>query len=575
MNTSSASPSVRAVASPGAALHTKDLRLAGGIVVPAIAILAVVALLEFGLPSLLASTPEKLRLNGAWLMSCTIALVTVPALVAVALGLGDAHRGGELLMATLPVAAGARWRSKLRVIALVYAGFVAILLPSWMPAPAVVHALSLPKLSWIAAVSVLGVVWGFGAVGFVRATTSAYLLALILPVLALGALLVIWTGFGGICRSLLWTAIEFDPTLSADMTVRNIDGRFAADRLQYLAQGPLAISLFVSMLLSGLWAAWRARAVVEGRHRASRHPWRGIAGLAVLVAVLGVASTVVTTLAAQSRVGFDVAWNRLLKAGFSRAMAMSPEQLTRASVEVCRNWPCEDQLWTHSFVWSDRHVAPGGFLRTSEIFWQPYSGFADPDWHARQGMTIALRTRLLTETDRAAMFAAIQRAAADAATLNFSQRLDLAVLADEFGSETALVALAARALIDQRDGCEVLRAMEALALRGGEARGYSIAPCECRVRAYERLRRVRGEMQTGAAGAPWAGALELDSVDRALAVLGAPMSFLREPLDEALARCMARSVNERGRFPEYRRNMLECLDCDISTLIDAEGRRRE
>ncbi|MFZ4751518.1 MAG: hypothetical protein ACOYMM_13545, partial [Phycisphaerales bacterium] len=147
---------MRAVASPGAALHTKDLRLAGGIVVPAIAILAVVALLEFGLPSLLASTPEKLRLNGAWLMSCTIALVTVPALVAVALGLGDAHRGGELLMATLPVAAGARWRSKLRVIALVYAGFVAILLPSWMPAPAVVDALSLPKLSWIAAVSVLG-----------------------------------------------------------------------------------------------------------------------------------------------------------------------------------------------------------------------------------------------------------------------------------------------------------------------------------------------------------------------------------------------------------------------------------
>lgn len=183
-------------------------------------------------------------------------------------------------------------------------------------------------------------------------------------------------------------------------------------------------------------------------------------------------------------------------------------------------------------------------------------------------MTIALHTRLRPESDRGEMLAAIERVTLVSDALSFTQRLDLAMVADEFGADKPLVALASRAIAEQRDPCTVLRAMEALAVRGGEMSGFPKAPCECRVRAYLRLRAVRDELT--------AGAVEIDAVDRAIAVLAAPMSFVRGLLDAALAREDDKALAQfRPELLRRREALIECLDCDISTLIDAEGRRRE
>ena len=408
--------------------------------------------------------------------------------------------------------------------------------------------------------------------GFTRDAGRASILAPLLPLLSIGVLLLAWIGLGAPCRTLLWSALGFDPTVSTSMTVRDDGGELAIDRLAVLALRPLSNLLFVSLLIAGFWTAWRARGFIVGRRSASRSPGRGIAGLALLVALLGIASTAVATVAAQFRMGFDMPANRNLQTGYARAMAMPPEKLARASVEFSANGDCVDQLWGRPFAWSDRFVAKGGVLRTDEVSWQSSTQFAEPDWHVRHGMMVAFRTRLLLPPDRNELLAAIERLATDDTGLNFTQRLDLAMLADEFTFDVPLVLIATRALAEQRDACEVLAAIEALAVRGGVMRGFSLATCECRVRAYERLRSIRGEVSQGTAGTRWAGRLEEESVDRALAVLREPMSFLRAPLDERLA-LETRSAG--NVFAERRQRLLECLDCDISTLIDAEGLRKE
>ena len=556
------------------ALFAKDLRLAGGILVAALVTLATIALLEFGWPLVAPAAMRSIRFADAVMFVCTLAFTVVPTLVAVSLCISDSYRGGELLTATLPVPTGARWRSKLLVAALAYVLFAALASLSWIATPPPFGGVPDVQFArWLFAISALGVIWGFGAVGFTRYVTGAYLLAVLLPLFAFGALLFVWIGLRAPCRSLLWSVLGFDPTLSPSMTVLDDGGEFMIRRFMRLAELPMTISIIVSLTVAGLWTAWRARAFIDGRHTASRRSWRGIAALAVLLALLGVASAVVTTVAAQYRIGFDMAANRNLQIGYQRGMAMSPEQLVLASVEVHRDWPCEDLLRGQPFAWSDRFVAVYDAMRGEEAVWQPHTRFADPDWLVRHGMTIALRTRLLTQPDRASLLDAIERAATDPAGLHFTQRLDLAMLADEFSSDAALIVMATDALVAQRDACEVLAAMEALAVRGGVMHGFARATCECRVRAYERLRSIRGEMPTGPGGTRWAGRLQAESVDQAMSVLAAPMAFLREPLDAALAR----DDRSRGptQFPERRANMLECLDCDISTLIDAEGVRQK
>jgi len=573
MTSSTATSSARPLSSPGVALFMKDIRLAGGIVAAALVVLASVTLLEMTLPSLFPEAMRRFRLDGVSSAVCTVAFLLTPALVAVALSIGDIRRRGEQLAAMLPLTVGARWRSKLLVSAMAYALFAVLAGLSWLTHSSI--ALGVPEQEaaiWLFAISALGVIWGFGTVGFARDAGTASLLALLLPLLAFGALLLVWMGLRAPCRTLLWSALGFDPTLSTSITFRDDGGHFAIDRLTLLAQRPLSNSIFVSLAIAGLWTAWRARGFIVGRQSASRSPGRGIAGLALLVALLGIASTAVATVAAQFRMGFDMPANRNLQTGYARAMAMSPEEIARASVELPANRDCVDQMWGRPFVWSDRFVAKGGVLRTDEVSWQTGTQFAEPDWHVRHGMMVAFRTRLLLPPDRNELLAAIERLATDDTGLNFTQRLDLAMLADEFMFDIPLVLIATRALAEQRDACEVLAAMEALAVRGGIMRGFSLATCECRVRAYERLRLIRGEVSQGTAGTRWAGRIEEESVDRALAVLREPMSFLRAPLDERLA-LETRSAG--NVFAQRRQRMLECLDCDISTLIDGEGRRRE
>lgn len=571
MTSSTATSSARPRSSPGVALFMKDIRLAGGIVAAALVVLASVTLLERMLPVLFPEAMRRLRLDGVSSAACTVAFLLMPALVAVALSFGDNRRRGELLTAMLPLTVGARWRSKLLVLAMAYALFAVLAGLSWSTHSAI--ALGVPESApWLSAISALGVVWGFGAVGFTRDAGRASILAPLLPLLSIGVLLLAWMGLGAPCRTLLWSALGFDPTVSTSMTLRDDGGQLAIDRLAVLALRPLSNLLFVSLLIAGFWTAWRARGFIVGRQSASRSPGRGIAGLALLVALLGIASTAVATVAAQFRMGFDMLANRNLQTGYARAMAMPPEKIARASVEFSANLDCVDQLWGRPFAWSDRFVAKGGVLRADEVSWQSSTQFAEPDWHVRHGMMVAFRTRLLLPPDRNELLAAIERLATDDTGLNFTQRLDLAMLADEFTFDVPLVLIATRALAEQRDACEVLAAMEALAVRGGVMRGFSLATCECRVRAYERLRSIRGEVSQGTAGTRWAGRLEEESVDRALAVLREPMSFLRAPLDERLA-LETRSAG--NVFAQRRQRLLECLDCDISTLIDAEGLRKE
>ncbi len=565
-------------------LLIKDLRLARVVVGPALGVLSSIALLVCGLPLVAPSLARLMGLptgrDGSWFLVPlnVFAFCLVPAWTAVALSFGELSRKGEVLTATLPLEGATKWRSKFLVALLVYAVFALIAFATLEMVGAAMPLVAGVERGWVVAVALIGLCWGFGAAGFTRGIASGFGLAPALPFLAFLCLLVVANVVTPIFRDLIWASIGFDARFFPSDTRFDIDEVSNKANFWRHVESPLLLSILSSLFLCGVWSAWHARGWIAGQHAAARTPARGLLKLAVLVVLLGVFSSAIAAVTAQTRLGWNQSANQAIMRGFESVMAMDPDKLADESTKEVglSGWSCNQILVAQRFAWSHLYVAPGGIA--DEVIDLPTSRFRGPHWDEQQGKAVALRVRMADPNERAALLAAFERIAADSTGHELGQRLAAAFKVESRGVEVSLVSLAAHAIADHHDACDVLFSMEVLAIRHGTMQGFPHGACECRVRAVNRLRGVRAMLASGAPdAAAWEGRLDVLTVDRALAVLSAPMTFVRDAESAALAAIPLSPSDPAHRAQLERRHaeLFACLECDITTLIDESGMRLE
>ena len=446
--------------SPFVALLRKDIRLASQLMLPALGIVAALAVFVAVQPLLGVDVMRSFnvkqetalleRLEILFPILLGMAIV-VPAWIAVTLTFGDAQRRGSTLVSMLPVASRTKWISKLIVAIACTMLFAAFTISAAYANPAP-EAFIFDNIAWALgigiAVQLLGMCSGFATAAFTRSTVAAYVLAIGLPIAALLTIAALDWLIGHSAFFLFTTStaairVELGIDFDESPTFRNWV-RTHEDLRQ--------IVCIVTLLLCALFCAWRGRGRVAGHGDSTRGSRRTLAWCiaTILFAVLIVNSIMTVQISSD----YSKWTTEVRKQGEHEAQAQlkSTAELVDESINFARRFrntqQCEQILLYDYMAFRST---------TSDRSLHPYR----PDEPARGSVLdyYALMRRLETRPEEVIdAFRAIMH---DSAGRELDQRF---YAADNIGPE-AVIAVALRALVDAPTPCEQLLATEELGAR--------------------------------------------------------------------------------------------------------------
>ena len=446
--------------SPFVALLRKDIRLASQLMLPALGIVAALAVFVAVLPllGLDAMRSFNVKQETALLQRLEILFpillgmaIVVPGWIAVTLTFGDAQRRGSTLVSMLPVASRTKWISKLIVAIACTMLFAAFTISAAYANPGP-EAFYFENIAWAlgigVAVQLLGMCSGFATAAFTRSTVAAYVLAIGLPIAALLTIVALnWlvghSAFFLFTTSTAAIRVELGIDFDESPTFRNWV-RAHEDLRQ--------IVCLVTLLLCALFCAWRGRGRVAGHGDSTRGNRRTLAWCiaTILFAVLIVNSIMTVQISSY----YSKYTTELRKQGEHEAQAQlkSTAELVDESRNFTRQFrntqQCEQILLYDYMAFRST---------TSDRSFHPYR----PDEPARGSLLdyYALARRLETRPEEVIdAFRAIMH---DSAGRELDQRF---YAADNIGPE-AVIGVALRALVDAATPCERLLAIEELGAR--------------------------------------------------------------------------------------------------------------
>ena len=446
--------------SPFVALLRKDIRLASQLMLPALGIVAALAVFVAVLPllGLDAMRSFNVKQETALLQRLEILFpillgmaIVVPGWIAVTLTFGDAQRRGSTLVSMLPVASRTKWISKLIVAIACTMLFAAFTISAAYANPGP-EAFYFENIAWALgigiAVQLLGMCSGFATAAFTRSTVAAYVLAIGLPIAALLTIVALNWLVGRSALFLFTTStaairVELGLDFDESQTFRNWVRAHEDLRL---------IVCLVTLLLCALFCAWRGRGRVAGHGDSTRGSRRTLAWCiaTILFAVLIVNSIMTVQISSY----YSKFTTELRKQGEHEAQAQlkSTAELVDESMNFARRFrntqQCEQILLYDYMAFRST---------TSDRSLHPYR----PDEPARGSVLdyYALMRRLETRPEEVIdAFRAIMH---DSAGRELDQRF---YAADNIGPE-AVIAVALRALVDAPTPCEQLLATEELGAR--------------------------------------------------------------------------------------------------------------
>ena len=441
--------------SPFVALLRKDIRLASQLMLPALGIVAALAVFVAVQPLLGVDVMRSFnvkqetalleRLEILFPILLGMAIV-VPAWIAVTLTFGDAQRRGSTLVSMLPVASRTKWISKLIVAIACTMLFAAFTISAAYANPAP-EAFIFDNIAWALgigiAVQLLGMCSGFATAAFTRSTVAAYVLAIGLPIAALLTIAALDWLIGHSAFFLFTTStaairVELGIDFDESPTFRNWV-RTHEDLRQ--------IVCIVTLLLCALFCAWRGRGRVAGHEDSTRGSLRTLAwciAIILFTVLIGNSIMMVQISSDYSKWTTEVRKQRELDA---QAELKSTAELVEELRDFTRQFrnieQCEQIL-----IYDDM-----AFRSTiSNVFSYYY-----PDGPHRQQDALSRRS----ETRPEEVIDAFRAIMHDSAGHELDQRF---YAADHIGSE-AVIGVALRALVDAATPCERLLATEELGHR--------------------------------------------------------------------------------------------------------------
>jgi len=445
--------------SPFTALLRKDIRLASQLMLPALGIVAALAVFVAVLPLLGLDAMRSFNVKHTTLLQRLEILfpillgmaIVVPGWIAVALTFGDAQRRGSTLVSMLPVASRTKWISKLIVAIACTMLFTAFTISAAYANPGP-EAFIFNNIAWAlgigVAVQLLGMCSGFAAAAFTRSTVAAYVLAIGLPIAALLTIVALDWLVGRSALFLFTTStaairVELGIDFDESPTFRNWV-RAHEDLRQ--------IVCLVTLLLCALFCAWRGRGRVAGHGDSTRGSRRTLAWCiaTILFAVLIVNSIMTVQISSY----YSKLTTELRKQGEHEAQAQlkSTAELVDESRDFTRQFrntqQCE-QIFLYDYM-AFRST-------TSDTSFHPYR----PDEPARGSLLDYYALARRYETRPEEVIDAYRAIMHDSVGRELDQRF---YAAENIGPE-AVIAVALRALVDAPTPCEQLLATEELGAR--------------------------------------------------------------------------------------------------------------
>jgi hypothetical protein len=445
--------------SPFVALLRKDIRLASQLMLPALGIVAALAVFVAVLPLLGLDAMRSFNVKHTTLLQRLEILfpillgmaIVVPGWIAVALTFGDAQRRGSTLVSMLPVASRTKWISKLIVAIACTMLFTAFTISAAYANPGP-EAFIFNNIAWALgigiAVQLLGMCSGFAAAAFTRSTVAAYLLAIGLPIAALLTIVALdWL----VGRSAYFL---FTTSTAAIRVELGID----FDESETFRYWPRAhedlrqIVCLVTLLLCALFCAWRGRGRVAGHGDSTRGSRRTLAWCiaTILFAVLIVNSIMTVQISSY----YSKLTTELRKQGEHEAQAQlkSTAELVDESRDFTRQFrntqQCEQILLYDYMAFRST---------TSDTSFHPHR----PDEPARGSLLDYYALARRYEDRPEEVIDAYRAIMHDSVGRELDQRF---YAADNIGPE-AVIAVALRALVDAPTPCEQLLATEELGAR--------------------------------------------------------------------------------------------------------------
>ena len=448
--------------SPFVALLRKDIRLASQLMLPALGIVAALAVFVAVQPLLGVDVMRSFNVKQetALLQRLEILFpillgmaIVVPAWIAVTLTFGDAQRRGSTLVSMLPVASRTKWISKLIVAIACTMLFAAFTISAAYANPAP-EAFIFDNIAWALGIGItvqlLGMCSGFATAAFTRSTVAAYVLAIGLPIAALLTIVALdW---------LIGHSAFFLFTLSTNASRVELAGNSDFDEIRLLQYWVRAheelrqIGCLVTLLRCALFCAWRGRGRVAGHGDSTRGSRRTLASCiaTILFAVLIVNSIMMGQISSEY-------WKRTTEVREQReheaqAQLKSTAELVDESINFTRQFrntqQCE-QILLYDYI-AFRST-------TSDRSFHPYR----PDEPARGSLLdyYALTRRLEKRPEE--VIDAFRTIMHDSVGRELDQRF---YAADNIGPE-AVIGVALRALVDAATPCERLLATEELGAR--------------------------------------------------------------------------------------------------------------
>ncbi len=572
--------------SPFTALLRKDIRLASQLMLPALGIVAALAVFVAVLPLLGLDAMRSFNVKHTTLLQRLEILfpillgmaIVVPGWIAVALTFGDAQRRGSTLVSMLPVASRTKWISKL-IVAIACTMLVTAFTISAAYANPGPEAFIFNNIAWAlgigVAVQLLGMCSGFATAAFTRSTVAAYVLAVGLPIAALLTIVALDWLVGRSAYFLFTTStaairVEFGIDFDESSTFRNWV-RAHEDLRQ--------IVCLVTLLLCALFCAWRGRGRVAGHGDSTRGSRRTLAWCiaTILFAVLIVNSIMTVQISS-----YYSKWTtELRKQGEHEAQAQlkSTAELVDESRNFTRQFrntqQCEQILLYDYMAFRST---------TSDTSFHPHR----PDEPARGSLLDYYALARRYETRPEEVIDAYRAIMHDSVGRELDQRF---YAAENIGPE-AVIAVALRALVDAPTPCEQLLATEELGARidleqmglemvrqmAGVRISFSDLPpfafretdmqiptCGYRARAIVLVTALRRHC---ASAPPRAYAMTealaefgIDdaTLDKCRAILEAPLPVSWEPLEQKAA--------ESGYVVKRLSQLKDCHDCNGSAFF--------
>lgn len=445
--------------SPFVALLRKDIRLASQLMLPALGIVAALAVFVAVLPLLGLDAMRSFNAQHTTLLQRLEVLfpillgmaIVVPGWIAVTLTFGDAQRRGSTLVSMLPVASRTKWISKLIVAIACTMLFTAFTISAAYANPGP-EAFIFNNIAWAlgigVAVQLLGMCSGFATAAFTRSTVAAYVLAIGLPIAALLTIVALdWL----VGRSAYFL---FTTSTAAIRVELGID----FDESETFRYWPRAhedlrrIVCLVTLLLCALFCAWRGRGRVAGHGDSTRGSRRTLAWCiaTILFAVLIVNSIMTVQISSYySKLTTEL---RKLREHEAQAQLKSTAELVDESRDFTRQFrntqQCEQILLYDYMAFRST---------TSDTSFHPYR----PDEPARGSLLDYHALARRYETRPEEVIDAYRAIMHDSVGRELDQRF---YAAENIGPE-AVIAVALRALVDAPTPCEQLLATEELGAR--------------------------------------------------------------------------------------------------------------